>query len=157
MRRSSVGGCRILRCTLSVRPSRARKYFCYRPASSLRTCGILCYCLHLRRRILYRRLAAQACSLLCHMDSWSCTSVKLFLSKHIISTPPVLLLPQEGIPPRLRNIVVNLTSEGISFLNESKTNGICYLNMSLTLEVSTHSRIDCKSYDKRRWASPWTR
>ena len=25
--------------------------------------------------------------------------------------------------------------------------------MPLTLEVSTRSRIDCKSYDKRRWAS----
>ena len=72
---SSVGGCRILRCTLSVRlsvrPSRARKYFCYpcgcavsfvivyittvfrathptsvfdyRPASTLRMCGIFCF------------------------------------------------------------------------------------------------------------------
>jgi len=36
---------------LSVRPSRARKYFCYRPASSLRMCGsLLCGAL-LRRRV----------------------------------------------------------------------------------------------------------
>ena len=45
---------------------------------------------------------------------------KVYHCYHLtISSPPVLLLPQEGIPSRLRNIVVNLTSEGISFLRES--------------------------------------
>jgi len=38
---------------------------------------------------------------------------------HLFTTSSVTTVPQEGILPRLRNIVVNLTSEGISFLSES--------------------------------------
>jgi len=50
--------------------------------------------------------------------------ITLHFYRSIISSPPVLLLPQEAFRKHIEKHRANLTSEGISFLSESQTNGM---------------------------------